>query len=152
MTLIELLDQQAASILGEAQDVVQRSHLEHYEAAGLEATRARLQLLYDLTVQCVKDRNLAPLQEHAEAIARERFNAGFDLAEVQTAYNVLEEVIWKRIFWNLPPEQLAEGLGLVGTALGAGKDRLAQAYVSLASKSRAPSLNLQALFKGRSTA
>ena len=68
---------------------------------------------------------------------------------MQTAYNVLEEVVWKRIFWNLPPEQLAEALGLVSTSLGAAKDRLAQEYVSLASKTRAPSINLEELFRGR---
>jgi hypothetical protein len=32
--------------------------------------------------------------------------------------------------------------------LGAGKDALARAYVSLASKSKAPTLDLQSLFSG----
>ena len=85
---------------------------------------------------------------HAEQIATERFNAGFDLWEVQTAFNVLEETIWVRIFQNFPPAELAQTLGLVSTVLGAGKDTLARKYVSLASKTRAPSLNLQSLFAG----
>ena len=38
--------------------------------------------------------------------------------------------------------------GDVGTVLGAGKDALARKYVSLATQTRTPSLNLQALFSG----
>jgi hypothetical protein len=67
---------------------------------------------------------------------------------VQTAYNVLEEAIWLRILKDLQPAQYAEALGLVSTVLGAGKDALARTYVSLASKAKAPSLNLQSLFAG----
>ncbi len=52
---------------------------------------------------------------------------------------------------NTPPDELAEALGLVGTVLGAAKDALARAYVSLAGKSKAPSLDLSALFEGRTS-
>ena len=85
---------------------------------------------------------------HVENIAKERFSAGYDLYEVQSAINELEEAIWKRIFKDIKPENLAEALGLVSTVLGAGKDTLARTYVSLATKSKVSSLNLQALFKG----
>ena len=49
---------------------------------------------------------------------------------------------------NISPNELAESLGLISTVLGAGKDTLARTYVSLASKTKAPSLNLQSLFSG----
>ena len=48
----------------------------------------------------------------------------------------------------MPPDELARALGLVSTVLGAAKDSLARAYVSLASQTKAPSLDLSALFKG----
>ncbi|MBI5836706.1 MAG: hypothetical protein HZB25_05645 [Candidatus Eisenbacteria bacterium] len=149
MKVHELLTQQSGSILAEARELVRRSNLEHYEAAGDEAVRRRLQALFELTARCVADRNLAPMLEHADQVAKERFNAGFDLSEVQTAFNVLEEVIWKRIIPAVPPGELAESLGLVGTVLGAGKDRLAGAYVALATRTRTPSLDLNKLFEGR---
>jgi hypothetical protein len=85
---------------------------------------------------------------HAESIGRERFNAGFDLWEVQTAFNVLEEVIWTRIIKEFPAAEYAEALGLVSTVLGTGKDTLARVYVALASKSKAPTLDLRRLFTG----
>jgi hypothetical protein len=85
---------------------------------------------------------------HADSIARERFNAGYDLWEVQTAFNVLEEAIWLRLMKELPPAELPEALGLVSTILGIGKDTLARRYVSLAAKTKVTSLNLQSLFTG----
>jgi hypothetical protein len=107
-----------------------------------------LKALYALSARAVKEKNLGPMIAHAETIARERFEAGFDLSEVQTAFNVLEEAIWMHILKNLPPDELAEALGLVSTVLGAGKDMLARTYVTLASKTKAPSLNLHSLFGG----
>ena len=148
MEISEFLDTQKDTIIGAACTAMERSHLQHYERDGTDKTHQRITTLYALAKRCVKDRNLGPMIVYAEQIATERFNAGFDLWEVQTAFNVLEETIWVRIFQNFPPAELAQTLGLVSTVLGAGKDTLARKYVSLASKTRAPSLNLQSLFSG----
>ncbi|MEK6755835.1 MAG: hypothetical protein AABZ02_06765 [Bacteroidota bacterium] len=107
-----------------------------------------MKALYVLTVRGVKERNLGPMIAHAETIARERFASGFDLSEVQTAFNVLEEAIWKRIMKSLPASEYGEALGLVSTVLGAGKDTLARTYCTLASKTKTRSLNLHSLFSG----
>jgi hypothetical protein len=96
----------------------------------------------------VKEKNLGPMIAHVETVARDRFEAGFGFWEVQTAFNVLEEAIWTRILKELPPADYAEALGLISTVLGTGKDTLARRYVSLASKTKAPSLNLHSLFTG----
>jgi hypothetical protein len=148
MILHEFLHDRTNEIITEATNAVQRAHLKHYEKAGTEGVHQRLKALFVLTVRAVKERNLGPMVAHADTIARERFTAGFDLWEVQTAFNVLEEIIWGRILKDFPPAELAEALGLVSTVLGTGKDTLARRYVSLASKSKVPSLNLQSLFKG----
>jgi hypothetical protein len=108
----------------------------------------RVQTLYDLVVKCVRERNLTPMRVSAKAVAAERFASGFDLWEVQTAVNVLEEAIWLRILKELQPSQFAEALGLVSTVLGASKDTLARTYIGLVSKTHAPSLNMQSLFAG----
>ena len=41
-----------------------------------------------------------------------------------------------------------KAMGIVSTTLGAAKDALASEYVSLATRTRAPSLDLSALFAG----
>jgi hypothetical protein len=90
--------------------------------------------------------------QYTEKIARQRYSAGFELFEVQTAFNVLEEAIWKRILRDAEPHDIAEAIGLVSTILGAGKDSLARAYVSLATRSKAPAVDLKALFAGTEVA
>lgn len=67
---------------------------------------------------------------------------------MQTAINVLEEAIWRTVLAELPPEAQGAALGIVGTILGAAKDRLACTYVSLASKAPTPTLDLAELFQG----
>ena len=148
MTLNELLHERSSSIIDQACHAVVRSHVKSYDKEGMEHTHQKVRALYVLTARAVKEKNLGPMIAHAEAIARERYSAGFDLWEVQTAFNVLEEGIWKQVLSELPPTEVGEALGLVSTVLGAGKDALARRYVSLASKTMAPSLNLQSLFSG----
>ncbi len=148
MDLDYLLQHQSEEIIADAFRGLERSHLRNYEIVGNERAHQRLKALYVLTVRAVHEKNLGPMIAHAETIARERYDAGFDLYEVQTAFNVLEEAIWMRILKNMPPMEFGTALGLVSTVLGAGKDALARTYVTLASKSKAPALNLQSLFTG----
>ena len=148
MDINQLLHDQSSDILSDAEAAIARARLAHYEKSGTEHTHQRLKALFTLASRAVKEKNLGPMVAHAETIGRERFEAGVDLSEVQTAFNVLEEAIWVRIMKNISPNDLAEALGLISTVLGAGKDTLARTYVSLASKTKAPSLNLQSLFAG----
>jgi hypothetical protein len=148
MDLYTFLEDRSTGILHDALEALRRAHLQHYEKSGPDQTHQRLRALFVLTARAVKERNLGPMTAHAETIARERFASGFDLAEVQTAFNVLEEIIWQRLLRDAPPADLAEALGLVSTVIGTGKDTLARVYVSLASKSKAPSLDLHSLFTG----
>ena len=148
MTLNELLTTQADGIVKDTLDGVERSQLPFYKFSGTEQTRQRVKALYVLTARAVKERNLGPMLAHAETIGRERFVAGADLAEIQIAFNVLEEVLWHRILTSIPPASYGEALGLIGTVLGAGKDMVGRTYVALASKSKVPTLNLEQLFDG----
>jgi len=148
MELKTLLDQKGGEIVLDAMEAVRRSHLTHYDAEGSDETRRRLESLYVLVVECAGTRRIRPMLRHAEKVAAERFAAGYGLFEVQTAFNVLEEAIWRRVLEELPPEDLARALGTISTILGMGKDALARSYVSLASRREAPSLDLRAVFKG----
>ncbi len=152
MDLGRFLHDQEEGILQDAVERVRCSHLESYARTGREQVRARLANLLELVRDAVRERDLGPMIAHVDAIALERFEAGFGLFEVQTAFNVLEEVIWQRILSEIQPEEFPEAIGLVSTALGAGKDRLACRYVSLASASKVRSLDLSAMFKGTTAA
>jgi hypothetical protein len=135
-------------IVAAAASAIARAHIRHYESAGPEELERRLDALFDHVLEAVRTRDLGSMISHAEAVAEERFNGGYDLAEVQTAFNALEESVWSRALAELEPSRLAETLGLVSTVLGAGKDALARRYVSLAAGTHAPSLDLRRLFAG----
>lgn len=148
MELIRMLDEKEVAVLADGVAAMKRAHLRHYEEAGAEAIHSRLRALYEAMRECVRTRRLAPIETHAEAVARDRHRMGFGIGEVQTAFNVLEEAVWHRIVADVEPDRLAESLALVATALGAGKDRLAQTWVTLATRTQSPALDVGALFRG----
>lgn len=144
----DLLVQQRAEVLEDALAALGRSHLVHYEQSGEEFTRERLAELFDLVVSALRSRQLGPVSRYCEELAQQRFEAGFGISEVQTAFNVLEEAMWRRVVDGVQPFDLAEAIGLLSTILGFGKDVLARRYVSLASQRHVPTLDLSALFAG----
>lgn len=148
MKLDEILVNNQTDIINEAFTSLQRSHLKHYDTSRADENWQRLAKLFDLTLNGIKTRSLIEMVTYSEKIAKERYESGFDLHEVHTAYNVLEESIWKVIIKEVDQTDLAESLGLIGTILGTGKEALAISYVSLASKQKVKSLNLTQLFKG----
>ena len=148
MKLHELLSKNQTDIINEAFYSLQRSHLKHYDSSRADENWQRLAKLFDLTLNSVKTKSLVEMINYSETVAKERFESGFDLHEVHTAYNVLEESLWKNIIKEIEPANLPEYLGLISTVLGTGKESLALAYVSLASKQKVKSLNLTQLFKG----
>jgi hypothetical protein len=151
MDLDRVLVDARPQVLDEAYAALQRSHVTHYEAAGERFTRERLAHLFALVVDAIRDRDLAAISAYCEQIAVERFDAGFDISEVQTAFNALEEAMWRRVVSASPEGDLAEAIGLLSTVIGFGKDALARRYVSLACRRHVPSLDLSALFQGTSS-
>ncbi len=148
MDLETLLETRGPAVTERALASLSRSHLRHYESLGAARTTELLAALYDVTVRTVRTRDAGPMLRHVETIGRERFRGGFDLIEVQTAFNALEESLWREITGCIPADKLAEALGLVATALGIGKDALAREFVAQATQGHAPTLDLRSLFAG----
>jgi len=149
MKLDEILVNNQTDIINEAFTSLERSHLKHYNTSRADENWQRLAKLFDLTLNGVKTKSLVDMVTYSEKIAKKRYESGFDLHEVHTAYNVLEESIWKAIIKEVDQTDLAESLGLISTVLGTGKESLAIAYVSLSGKQRVNSLNLSQLFRGK---
>jgi hypothetical protein len=149
MELQKLLLENRAQAIDEAVSGLSRAALPHYAADTSLRSRDRLERLYDLCVECIAGRSLVAISEHARQIARERHREGFGLHEVHTAFNVLEEVLWRMISKRLPPTELFGALAQVSTVLGAGKQALAIEYVHLAGHPEAKrTLDVSELFKG----
>ncbi len=148
MNLSDYLDQNQKDIIRTAFEGLMRSNLKHYSSSNANENWLRIEKLFDLTMKSIKNKSLVEMIEYSEKIAAERFNMGFDLHEVHTAYNVLEETLWKEILNNMELKEIGKALGLVSTILGAGKETLALTYLSLTGKVKPKSLDLSELFKG----
>lgn len=148
MELNELFQSWEEDLVNEAVTELRHARLQHYLADGEEITRKRVGLFINRALECFSLRRAEPMIEHAEHIARERHAAGYDLFEVQTAINVIEEALWKRILSSMEPDELAHALGLVNAIFGMSKDVLARTYVSLATNRETPRKELDEILDG----
>jgi urease accessory protein UreF len=148
MDLSDFLAARAGEIVNEAVAAMAARKLEHYERLGGEATAARIRALFDHVVDGARTRDLIAILGYAEQIGKQRYRSGFEFVEVQSAFNLLEEAIWRAMLASYPQPELGLALGVVATVLGAAKDRLASTYLSLATETHVPSLELGSLFRG----
>lgn len=151
MELHALLLEAETEVLDAAYTCLHGAHVTHYEQAGEAFTRQALTDLFRLVVTAIQTRDLASISSYADGIAVARFNDGYDISEVQMAFNALEDAMWRRVVAAEPPSDLAEAIGLLSTVLGYGKDAVARKYLSLACKRHIPTLDLSALFAGASS-
>jgi hypothetical protein len=145
MKIEELLRDDERTILDEA--VRTTTLLSHYRRDGEEATRRRVQALYRAVARAVSARDLDELVAHAGRIGRERFQGGFEQAEVEAAFATLEEAIERRALSRMPREELAWGLGLVATALAHARTELGRTFATLAHASRPGAVDLTSVFR-----
>lgn len=148
MDILTLLEKNIDTVVDKSCAQISDVKLKGYTKSGATMTRQKLVNLYKKVIECAKKKELIPMLQYTEKIAKERYASGYDLHEVQTAINSLEENIWQIIFKNIKPAKLAESLGLVSSILGAGKDNLARNYVALATKTKVSTINLQSLLSG----
>ena len=109
MELVELLQTRQAAIIFDATESLDKARLRHYQQSTSAENGQRHAELFDLALQCVHSKNLIPVIAFSQNLARQRFHQGFDLAEVQTAYHVLEETLWRHITDDVPPGRAAIG-------------------------------------------
>ncbi|MFZ4590041.1 MAG: hypothetical protein ACOYN6_03525 [Ignavibacteria bacterium] len=148
MNIITLLEKNIDLVVEKSCTQICEVKLKGYTKSGATMTKQKLISLYKKVIECARKKELIPMLQYTEKIAKERFASGYDLHEVQTAINSIEENIWQLIFKNIKANKLAESLGLVSSILGAGKDNLARNYVALATKTKVSTINLQSLLSG----
>ena len=94
--------------------------------------RRDVEYLLELVRQCLHQGRPDPIIKPSGQLAADYFGAGIDLADVQAAFVVLQDVLWRHLSDVLPGDQQVETLRLVNAILGTGKDTLARTYVALA--------------------
>ena len=137
---------ETSAVLASAQDRVvsevvaslERRDQAHHDASSPERRRRDVRHLFELVLRCVHEGSAESIITPSQQIAADSFAAGVDLAEVQGAFNILEEVLWRHVAGAFAGDQRVEELRLVNAVLEAGKDALARTYVALASRAESP--------------
>ena len=89
-------------VVGQAVAALERCHQAHYQISSLEERRRYVRNLFELVVQCVREADAGPIIASCQQIAADRFEAGFDIVEIQETLNVLEEVLRRHVADSLP--------------------------------------------------
>ncbi|MFO7445714.1 MAG: hypothetical protein R6W90_05070 [Ignavibacteriaceae bacterium] len=145
MLLSEILEKNKEEIITDSVNLLCCIRLKHYNSSSNVENRQRFETLFKLTIKCIQTKSILPIIEYSEGVAKQRFEDGFDFHEVHTAFNILEETIWKKVAENISSAGLSEALALISTILGSGKEALASTYISLAGKNPKRSFDLSAL-------
>lgn len=148
MELVRILSSDAEKIVGEALEKLNSARLKNYQKIEQADLRSFLSKLFELSVESIRNSNLLALNEYVDEISRERYHMGFELHEVQTAFNALEEAIWNDIVSKVKPEELVDSISIISRVMGAAKEFLACNYVRIAKSYRKHTPDVSALQKG----
>ena len=151
MNLVQLLEEKKDEVVEISTNALRESCLRHYQEVGTERCRYRYKRFFHFVLKSIKENNLMDIINYVRNVARERFRSGYDIQEVQIAFNILEEAMWHCIMKDIKkikPSELGKFLELISTVCGVGKDFLSDTYVFLSNKTRAPVLDVPALFAG----
>ncbi len=129
MTLLELLNQKPELILLDATERLVRAHLEHYTQLNPERIRTRFMRLFQSLVKAIETNSSNEMVKFMEIVSDERFETGYELSEVQTAINILEETVWRKISIFVDEDKQAASMKQVTGILTKAKEELANEFV-----------------------
>jgi hypothetical protein len=129
MSLIDLFEQYKDIILLEVTENMERVNLEHYEDDSEEKLRQKMARTYYVFKEAITKESFDPLKNYLERVGEERYASGYELYELQTALNILEECIWKQIDEKLPKKEQLDAFITITKYMSNAKLTLAKIYV-----------------------
>lgn len=134
MTLLEMLYNKPDLILLDALDSLSKIHLIHYDNLKPQLIRFRLSKLLEALVKCVESSSMDEMTNFISKISDERYELGFELYEVQTVINILEESLWKKIQIFIDEDKQISAMKQVSDILSQAKERLVNEYANISKK------------------
>jgi hypothetical protein len=131
MTLLELLYNKPDLILLDSTDSLVRAQLQHYTQLNPEKIRLRFLKLFNALVKSVEINSCEDMVKFMEKVSDERFESGYEISEVQTAINILEETVWRKISLFVDEDKQVAAMKQVTCLLGKAKEELASEYALL---------------------
>ena len=134
MTLLELCYNKPDLILLDSTDSLVRAQLQHYKHLTPEKLRQRLLKLFQALVKSLEANSCEEMSKFMLKVSDERYGSGYELHEVQTAVNIMEECIWQKITEFVDKDQQIYAMKQVTCILGKAKEALAGEYAMLSSE------------------
>jgi hypothetical protein len=134
MTLLEMLYNKPDLILLDAMDSLGKAHLSHYDNLKPELARFRLSKLFEALVKSIETSSNVEITNFIGKISGERYELGFELYEVQTVINILEESLWKKIMIFVDEDKQISAMKQVSEILTTAKERLVIEYSQVSKK------------------
>jgi len=131
MILLELCYNKPDLILLDSTNSLLRAQLPHYKQIIPDQLIIRYQHLFDALVNCIESNKFDAMNKFMEKVAAERFEAGYELSEVQFAVNTLEESMWKKISEMVDQDKQINALKEVSYLLCKSKQKLLSEYALL---------------------
>jgi hypothetical protein len=131
MNLLELLHNKPDVILLDSTENLVRAHLEHYEKHSPEKLRYRLSKLYHAMVKSIEANECDEIVTFMKTVSDERYESGYEIYEVLTAINLLEETMWKEVSKYVDKNMQIAALKQVTCILSKAKESLADEYAIL---------------------
>lgn len=130
----QIFENKSPEILSKAVQLLEGARLKSYETEDSDAIWTRMRTLLEVAERCLREKNGLPMIKYAEKLARRRYEAGYALHEVQTAFNSLEEALWHQMMCDVEPTEFLAVMGMVSTVMGMGKDAIARTYLELSTE------------------
>jgi len=126
--LFDVLSQNKDHLLAGVLLKLKSSSAQHYQHLDEQVLQARVRHLVESFLLSIEQQPSVFI-DYIRSIAKERISEGFFLHEMQTALQILEEMVWKLVADSVLPDQQIRSLGIVTGIIGAAKDQLAHNYL-----------------------
>ena len=144
MSLIDLFEYHQDIILLEVTENMERVQLKHYEADSENKLRQKMARTYYVFKEAITKESFDPLKKYLERVGEERYASGYELYELQTALDILEECIWKQIDEKLPKNEQLDAFITITKYMSNAKLTLAKVYVFHTKEASEPAHNHRA--------
>ena len=133
MTLLELCYYKRDVILEDSVKKLEKAQLEHYKLLTTEQIKRKMLNLFHMLVKSIEVNSSEEMMEYMDKVSDKRHEAGYELQEVQSAINMLEEIMWEKVSKFVDDDLQISAIKQVTRLLSKAKIELADEYSLLKS-------------------
>ncbi len=128
--LIKLIEEHKEELLMRTCNKLQRFSQSHYESIAYEKHLEREELFLNVLLHTLQDETSDSLPEYVRQLVGERANEGYQLKEIEEAFDIVEDTLWEVLPKYCPLEEsLIDVLAIVRKLIRQAKNSLGQLFL-----------------------